>query len=83
MYTVVIPPTVQKKLTRLPKSVQVRVGKALTSLTTAPKLGKPLKGELANHRTLRVWPYRIIYQIIRKKLVILVADIGHRQGIYK
>lgn len=36
-----------------------------------------------NEWSLRVWPYRIIYQIKNKELVILIIKVGHRQGIYR
>lgn len=32
---------------------------------------------------LRVGAYRIVYQIQEEHLVVLIVDIGHRQGIYR
>ena len=32
---------------------------------------------------MRVGDYRVIYDIIKGKLVILIIDIGHRKKIYK
>ncbi len=83
MFTVVITPTAEKKFNRLPKNIRTRVLKALEKLRSSPKIGKPLMGEYQGFFTLRVWPYRVIYKIIRKQLVVEVVDVGHRQGIYQ
>lgn len=32
---------------------------------------------------LEVWPYRIIYTIEDKKLLVIVVKIGQREGVYK
>ncbi len=56
---------------------------AFTSILFNPFVGKKMRGEYEKHYTYRVWPYRIIYQINKNELLILVVSVGHRQGIYK
>ena len=51
-------------------------------LAQNPDLGKKLEGELRDFYSLRVWPYRIIYQIIKNELIVFVVQIKHRQGVY-
>jgi mRNA-degrading endonuclease RelE of RelBE toxin-antitoxin system len=46
-------------------------------------LGKPLLGDLEGYFSLRVWPYRIIYKVYEKKLIVYVIEITHRQEAYK
>jgi mRNA-degrading endonuclease RelE of RelBE toxin-antitoxin system len=41
-----------------------------------------LGGKLKGCYSLRAWPYRIIYQIIKKSLYVAVIRILHRQGAY-
>ncbi|MBU1177273.1 type II toxin-antitoxin system RelE/ParE family toxin, partial [Patescibacteria group bacterium] len=43
-----------------------------------PYLGKRLKGELKSYYSYRVWSYRIIYEIKKKELVILIIRIDYR-----
>jgi mRNA interferase RelE/StbE len=54
----------------------------LEDILQDPFSGKKLEGELKNCYSSRAWPYRIIYEIRKKELVIVVIKIGHRQGVY-
>lgn len=83
MHRVVVSPTAQKKLDKFPKKDRVRVLTALKRLEAFPYTGKKLEGEYTGSYSLRVWPYRVIYRILQKKLVVEVINIGHRQGIYQ
>lgn len=60
-----------------------RVARAIDRLAKYPDLGIPLKGDLKGYHKYRVGPYRILYQIFRSKLLIIVIDIGHRKEIYR
>jgi len=55
----------------------------LDEIALDPFVGKKLKGEYENQYSYRVWPYRIIYEIRKNELVVLVIRVGHRQGVYK
>ncbi|MBI3485928.1 type II toxin-antitoxin system RelE/ParE family toxin [Candidatus Daviesbacteria bacterium] len=73
----------QKQFRRLPKMDQVKINRKLLALQTNSSLGKKLAGELAGIRSIRVWPYRILYEINIKQKRIEVHKIAHRQGAYK
>lgn len=60
-----------------------RVGMVLEKLAENPDIGIPLRGDLKGLNKYRVGTYRIIYQIVRSKLVVTVIDIGHRKEIYR
>ena len=60
---VVLSKDAQKQYSKLPKSEQLKIKKKLTSLQENPLAGKNLAGELSGQRSLRVWPYRIIYSL--------------------
>ena len=83
MYQVVLVRSAKKELQKLPKNKRNSVLKALKDMEKDPFLGKPLVGELSGLFSLRVWPYRIIYRIEKKRLVVIVLNIGHRQGVYR
>lgn len=74
---------VQKQYERLIKSDQMKVRKKLSALEKDPTLGKKLTGELAGLRSLRAWPYRIIYEINEIKVRVEIHKIIHRQSAYK
>jgi len=73
----------QRQYKKFPKSAQTKIKKKLNALKDSPLLGKKLEGELTEYRSLRAWPYRIIYSIDETKEEIIVKTIIHRQGAYK
>ena len=83
MFVVNMTKTALKQLSRLPMEYRDRIRTVLRSLATDPFAGKKLEGQYEGRYTLRVWPYRIIYRIEKKILVVTVIAIGHRQGVYK
>ena len=73
----------QKKYERLPKREQIKVRKKLLLLEENPTAGKKLTGQLSGIRSLRAWPYRIIYEINEREKTVEIHKIAHRQGAYK
>lgn len=82
-YRVELKPRAEKELNKLPQRDYYRIITALVGLAIDPFVGKKLEGKYKDCYSLRVWPYRIIYQINKKELLVFVIRIGHRQGIYK
>ena len=80
---VILSKDAKKQYDHLPQSEQKKVKKKLQSLEIYPLAGKKLSGELAIYRSLRAWPYRIIYIINEDKKRVEVSSIEHRQGAYK
>ncbi|OGY08690.1 MAG: hypothetical protein A2782_04195 [Candidatus Blackburnbacteria bacterium RIFCSPHIGHO2_01_FULL_43_15b] len=72
-----------KQYGRFSKTEQAKIKKKLVILETNPFAGKKLSGELAEDRSLRAWPYRIIYSINKVRQQVEVSSILHRQGAYK
>jgi mRNA interferase RelE/StbE len=82
-YHVVVPRSVQKTIDRIEEPYQGRIKAVLALLESNPYSGKRLA---ANHKgkwTYRVGPFRIIYSIKTKELVVLVIDVGNRRDIYR
>lgn len=73
----------QKQYKRLPKQQQTKILKKIMGLEQNPNAGKKLEGELKGFRSLRAWPYRILYGINKNEQRIEVHKIAHRQGAYK
>jgi mRNA interferase RelE/StbE len=84
-YQIKILPTAQKELVSLPKAIRVRIGGKIDSLQTnpTPQGVKLLKGTGTEAYRLRVGDYRILYQIKKDILTVLVIKIGHRREVYR
>ena len=82
-YRVKLKPGAEKELNNLPRGDYYKIITVLIDLAKNPFAGKKLKGKYSNYHSLRIWPYRIIYQIYRKECLVFVIRIGHRQGVYR
>lgn len=80
---VILSKNAARQYKRLPKPEQAKVKKKLITLEANPLSGKRLSGELAEDRSLRAWPYRIIYSVNEIEQQVEVSDILHRQSAYK
>lgn len=70
-----------KQLKKIPKTELNKIHKKLEAIKNDPYAGKVLKGELQSFYSVKPWPYRIIYKIILKQIIIV--SVSHRQGSYK
>ena len=82
-YHVLIPPLVEKTLSRFPPLLKGRIRAALEAIQEDPNLGKPLKEELRGLWSYRVNRYRIVYRIVHDRIEIQIIDIGPRAMIYE
>lgn len=78
-----VTPKALKQYNNLPKVEQAKIKKKLLALELNVQEGKKLSGEYAELRSLRAWPYRIIYYIDKAQEKIFIVTIAHRQGVYK
>ena len=78
MYQVRLKPSAEKSLAKLSKRDQRRIGLALLGPNQNPFVGKKLQGEYKGYYSIRVWPYRVIYGVMRSELVVIVIAIGRR-----
>ena len=83
MYMLEVKPKAMKELESLPKKEQDRVFAAFDVLRENPLAGKPLEGIYKGFRSLRVWPYRIIYAVDHGIVTVTVVRIGHRKDVYR
>ncbi len=82
MYDIILSKSAAKYLDKLNKKDRERIIKALEKLRFRPdSFLKKLVGK-DNYR-LRVGNYRLIIDLKRNKLIVLVLKIGHRKNIYK
>jgi mRNA interferase RelE/StbE len=76
----------EKEFVRLPSAIRVKTAEALHMLSQNPYSEllkvKKLKGAEDLYR-IRLGEYRIVYEIRKKRLVILVIKIGNRREVYR
>lgn len=82
-YSVRIKSSAAKELARLPREVRKRLIEAIDGLGKEPLTGVLLKGGLRGLRRLRVGNYRIVYEVLNDKLIVLVIRVAHRREAYR
>ncbi len=80
-YFVYIPSSVKKPIKKIPQPWQTRILVILRALEINPFMGEKMHGDLSEKRKIKVWPYRIIYQINEKQNAIVVVEIKHRGNV--
>lgn len=82
-YEVEFVKSAQKELSKLPRQTSFRIAKAIYKLSTDPRKGnvRPMVG--AKSWRLRVGDYRVVYDILEDRLVVLVIRIRHRKEVYR
>lgn len=81
MYEILFSDTAMKKLKKLEKKQQIRIINALERIRIRPEhFVKRLVG--CPYYRLRVGDYRVILDIKKDKLIILVVTMGNRDKIY-
>lgn len=85
MYQIRIQDSAARELAQLDRQVARRVVKRIRWLAANAEAVKPdaLSGDLAGLYKLRVGDYRVAYEILHSKQVIVVHLIGHRREIYR
>lgn len=83
LYRLVLTKKADKALDRLPKKYQKRVLAVFDVLRENPTAGKMLEGKYTGLRSLRVWPYRILYVVDHGIITVTVVKVGHRKDVYK
>ena len=82
LYQILFSEKAKKQFLKLAKDIQKRIINSLDRIKIRPEAYvKKLVGEIS-HR-LRVGDYRVIMDIDKGKLIILVIKVGHRKNIYK
>jgi mRNA interferase RelE/StbE len=83
-YELIIKPTAEKSLDKVPLPTRRRIIDAMKDLRNNPRPRGVVKlaGE-ENVWRIRVANYRIVYEIIDEQLIILVLRVAHRKDVYR
>ena len=75
--------TAREQLEQLPKSIRARMYDLLERLEKWPNVSgaKPLRGNLAGRYRLRTGDFRMQFRVVDN--VVIIEQIGHRDGFYE
>ena len=75
--------TAREQLEQLPKSIRARIYDLLERLEKWPNVSgtKPLRGNLAGRYRLRTGDFRMQFRVVDN--VVIIEQIGHRDGFYE
>ena len=82
-YEIELSEVAKKDLARLEVQVQDRLRLAFKVLSRNPRPPKSAKLKGRSGYRIRVGDYRIIYEIFKDRVIILVTRIGHRREVYR
>ena len=82
-YEVEFSKSARKELKKLAPNIGVRITRAIYELRLDPRKGnvRPMVG-IKSWR-LRVGEYRVVYDILDNKLVVLIIRVRHRREVYR
>lgn len=83
-YDIIIKPSAEKQLDKLPKSVRIRIVDKLEELRHDPRPEGAVKLKGADDLwRIRIGDYRVIYEIQDERLLVFVVRVSHRKDVYK
>lgn len=82
-YHILFAPRAEKELDKLPIKQRTLIFSCLDGLAENPYIGKKLQGELQGCYSLRVWPYRVVYLVVKKDRTVLIIRIAGRARVYR
>ena len=83
-YEIVIAPRAKRQIDSLPAQIKTKIGDTLLNVIAAdPYIGKALKAELKGLYSYRIGDYRIIYSILKRRLIVQVIKVMHRREVYR
>lgn len=83
MYRVKLTATAFEMFALLHPNIKKQIKSILKTLYSDPYLGKELKDELVDFRSMKMKRYRAIYKVNDENRMVIVYAIGHRRDIYE
>ena len=83
IYRLIILPSAERDIRKLPQEIQVRVTAHVTALKTNPRPRGVKKLEGSHEYRIRVGDYRVIYTIDDDIVTVTIVRVGHRRDIYR
>ncbi len=81
-FIVHVPDPVRKDILQVPLPWRNRIVIAIDHLESDPWYGDKMLGKYKDQYKIRIWPYRILYRVDKKKKVVVINEVGQRGGMY-
>jgi mRNA interferase RelE/StbE len=82
-YRVEFRPRAAKQLKELPKNVRSTVARVIDALAENPRPQGAVQLKGTGFLRVRVRDYRVIYEVVDDRLLVLVVRLGHRRDVYR
>ena len=83
-YTIQFKPLALRQLERLPREAQKRLSTKIEALREDPfPPGSKKMAAIPDTWRIRAGDYRVVYQVHRGALIVLVLTVGHRKDVYR
>lgn len=82
-YSTRIKRSAARELANIASPDRQRIVAAIDRLAENPHVGESLKGQWHGLRRIRIGAYRVIYEIRKSLLEVLVVRVAHRQSAYR
>jgi mRNA interferase RelE/StbE len=83
-YTVQFKPLALRQLEKLPREAQRRLSTKIEALRDDPfSVGCKKMAGISDAWRIRAGDYRVVYQVYRGVLLVLVLTVGHRKDVYR
>jgi len=83
-YTIQFKPLALRQLEKLPREAQRRLGAKIEALRDDPfPAGCKKMVGIPDTCRIRAGDYRVVYQVHRGVLIVLVLTVGHRRDVYR
>ena len=83
MYKIEVKKSVVKTLKKIPREDQIKIVQAIKYLSSNPYPTYSIKLADSPFYRIRCGDYRVIYDIKKDLLVIVVLKVGHRKDVYR
>jgi mRNA interferase RelE/StbE len=83
-YQFIITQKAQKQISHLPRTIRLKIVEKITALAENPRPEGYLKLKgTQNQYRIRIGDYRVRYEILDQRLIVLVIAVAHRKDIYR
>ena len=83
MFRIEIKKSVFKILKKIPREDQIKITQSIHQLAVNPRHQHSIKLASSPYFRIRCGGYRIIYEILDDKLIVIILKVGHRREVYR
>ena len=82
-YSIEFAPSAARELRKLDSPIRLKLAFAIDALSRNPRPNGVTKLKAADAWRIRLGDYRIVYEIIDRRLAVMVLRLAHRRDVYR